>query len=60
MSNSDLKLNLKELSESILRELFLAEKTLSFYSKNHPAVEKALEKPFGYLNILFKLKSYLN
>ena len=55
----DLKINLKELSESILRELYLAEKKLSFYTKNHPAIERTLEKPFSYLNTYFQIKSSL-
>lgn len=55
----DLKINLKELSESILRELYLAEKKLSFYTRNHPAIERTLEKPFGYLNSYFQIKNSL-
>ncbi len=55
----DLKINLKELSESILRELYLAEKKLSFYTKNHPAIERTLEKPFSYLNSYFQIKNSL-
>ena len=53
----DLKVNLKELSENILRELYLAEKKLSFYTKNHPAIEKTLEKPFYLLSSFFNLKN---
>ncbi len=53
----DLKINLKELSENILRELYLAEKKLSFYTKNHPAIEKTLEKPFYLLSSFFNLKN---
>lgn len=55
----DLKINLKELSESILRELYLAEKKLSFYTRNHPAIERTLEKPFSYLNSYFQIKNSL-
>ncbi len=55
----DLKTNLKELSESILRELYLAEKKLSFYTRNHPAIERTLEKPFSYLNSYFQIKNSL-
>ncbi|EQB63864.1 MAG: PBS lyase HEAT protein [candidate division Zixibacteria bacterium RBG-1] len=53
----DLKVNLKDLSENILRELYLAEKKLSFYTKNHPAIEKTLEKPFYLLSSFFNLKN---
>lgn len=55
----DLKVNLKDLSENILRELYLAEKKLSFYTKNHPAIEKTLEKPFYLLNSFFQIKNSL-
>jgi hypothetical protein len=55
----DLKINLKDLSENILRELYLAEKKLSFYTKNHPAIEKTLEKPFYLLNSFFQIKNSL-
>lgn len=53
----DLKVNLKDLSENIIRELYLAEKKLSFYTKNHPAIEKTLEKPFYLLSSFFNLKN---
>lgn len=55
----DLKINLKDLSENILRELYLAEKKLSFYTKNHPVIEKTLEKPFYLLSSFFQIKNSL-
>lgn len=59
MPSLDLKVNLKDLSENILRELYLAEKKLSFYTKNHPAIDKTLEKPFYLLNSFFQIKNSL-
>jgi hypothetical protein len=59
-TEKDLALNLNELAHEVLRELYLAAKKVSIYSRSHPLAHKAIARPFLQMEKVFHFKRYFN
>lgn len=60
ITESTFDINLKELSQSITRELAMALKKVAIYGTGHPVSVKSLDKPWMIFGQIYKIKQQVN
>lgn len=59
-SEKDLQINLGDLAHETIRELYVAARKVSIYSRAHPLAQKAIGRLFLQMEQIFKYKKYFN
>ncbi len=59
-TEKELFVNLNELAQETIRELYIAAKKTAIYSSSHPLARRAIGGPFMMMDKIFRYKQYFN